>query len=62
MVEPVRADALRIGRQTDRMPKLLVPFQFTQEKSALDYLTGLNRYQFLRHLSAFADVGNVGFF
>lgn len=42
--------------QTDQMPKLLVPFQFTREKSALDYLTGLNRYQFLRHLSEFAEL------
>ena len=47
--------------QTDRMPKLLVPFQFTQEKSALDYLTGLNRYQFLRHLSEFAELETLVF-
>ena len=47
--------------QTDRMPKLLVPFQFTREKSALDYLTGLNRYQFLRHLSAFAELETLAF-
>ncbi|RKU24276.1 hypothetical protein C6503_01235 [Candidatus Poribacteria bacterium] len=49
------------GNQTDRMPKLLVPFQFTREKSALDYLTGLNRYQFLRHLSAFAELETLAF-
>ena len=60
MVEPV--GPMRANReQTDRMPKLLVPFQFTQEKSALDYLTGLNRYQFLRHLSAFADLETLAF-
>ena len=47
--------------QTDRMPKLLVPFQFTQEKSTLEYLTGLNRYQFLRHLSAFAELETLAF-
>ena len=47
--------------QTDRIPKLLVPFQFTREKSALDYLTGLNRYQFLRHLSAFAELETLAF-
>lgn len=54
---PMRAN----WEQTDRMPKLLVPFQFTQEKSALDYLTGLNRYQFLRHLSAFAALETLAF-
>ena len=47
--------------QTDRMPKLLVPFQFTTEKSALDYLTGLNRYQFLRHLSEFVELETLVF-
>ena len=47
--------------QTDRMPKLLVPFHFTQEKSALGYLTGLNRYQFLRHLSEFAELETLAF-
>ena len=34
-----------------RSPKLLVPFHFTQEKSALDYSTNLNRYQLLTHLA-----------
>ena len=47
--------------QTDGIPKLLVPFQFTREKSALDYLTGLNRYQFLRHLSASAELETLAF-
>ena len=56
-IAPMRAN----GKQTDRMPKLLVPFHFTQEKSALDYLTGLNRYQFLRHLSAFAELETLAF-
>ena len=47
--------------QSDRMPKVLVPFQFTHEKSALGYLTGLNRYQFLKHLSAFAELETLAF-
>ena len=47
--------------QTDRVPKLLVPFHFTQEKSALDYLIGLNRYQFLRCLSEFAALETLVF-
>ena len=60
IVEPMVP--MRVHRQqTDRMPKLLVPFQFTQEKTALDYLTGLNRYQFLRHLSEFADLETLLF-
>ena len=60
IVDPV-APRIANGRQTDGMPKLLVPFQFTEEKSALDYFTGLNRYQFLRHLSAFADLETLAF-
>lgn len=49
------------GKETDRMPKLLVPFHFTKEKSALDYFTGLNRYQFLTHLSEFAELETLAF-
>ena len=56
-VEPTRVK----GKQTDRMPKLLVPFHFTNEKSALGYLTGLNRYQFLKHLAAFAELETLAF-
>ena len=56
-IAPMRANR----KQTDGIPKLLVPFQFTREKSALDYLTGLNRYQFLRHLSAFAALETLAF-
>lgn len=60
IVEPV-APARVKDEQTDRMPKLLVPFHFTNEKTALDYLTGLNRYQFLRHLAAFAELETLAF-
>lgn len=60
IVEPI-APMHANRKQTDRMPKLLVPFHFTQEKSALDYLTGLNRYQFLRHLSEFAELETLVF-
>ena len=56
-VEPTRVK----DEQTDRMPKLLVPFHFTNEKSALDYLTGLNRYQFLKHLAEFAELETLAF-
>lgn len=60
IVEPIEP-RIANKRQIDGMPKVLVPFHFTQEKSALDYLTGLNRYQFLRHLSAFADLETLFF-
>ena len=48
-------------QETERLPKVLVPFHFTNEKSALSYVTGLNRYLFLRHLSAFAELETLAF-
>ena len=45
----------------DRKPKLLVPFHFAKEKSALDYVTNLNRYQFLTHLAEFAELETLAF-
>ncbi|MDE0018892.1 MAG: glycosyltransferase [Candidatus Poribacteria bacterium] len=45
----------------DRKPKLLVPFHFTKEKSALGYVTSLNRYQSLRRLAEFADLETLAF-
>ena len=45
----------------NQKPKILVPFHFTKEKSALDYFTGLNRYQFLTHLSEFAELETLAF-
>ncbi len=60
IVDPVAPTRVKDG-QTDRMPKLLVPFHFTNEKTALDYLTGLNRYQFLKHLAAFAELETLAF-
>ena len=45
----------------NRQPKLLVPFHFTKEKLALDYLTNLNRYQSLRHLAEFAELETLSF-
>ncbi len=60
IVEPVEPMAAN-GKQTDRMPKVLVPFHFTKEKSTLDYLTNLNRYQFLTHLAEFAELETLAF-
>ena len=45
----------------DQKLKILVPFHFTKEKSALDYLTNLNRYQLLTHLAEFAELGTLAF-
>jgi len=45
----------------ERKPTLLVPFHFTKEKSALDYVTNLNRYQFLTHLAEFAELETFAF-
>ena len=56
-VEPTVAH----GQQRDQKPKILVPFHFTGEKSSLDYLTNLNRYQFLTHLAAFAELETLSF-
>ena len=56
-VEPTVAH----GQQRDEKPKILVPFHFTGEKSSLDYLTNLNRYQFLTHLAAFAELETLSF-
>ena len=46
---------------TDRKSKLLVPFHFTKEKLALDYITNLNRYQSLKHLAEFAELETLAF-
>ena len=45
----------------NRPPKVLVPFNFTKEKSALDYVTNLNRYQFLTHLAELAELETLAF-
>ena len=56
-VEPTAAH----WQQRDQKPKVLVPFHFTAEKPSLDYLTNLNRYQFLTHLAAFAELEALAF-
>ena len=56
-VEPTAAH----WQQRDQKPKVLVPFHFTAEKPSLDYLTNLNRYQFLTHLAGFAELETLTF-
>ncbi|MCE2416666.1 glycosyltransferase family 4 protein, partial [Candidatus Poribacteria bacterium] len=45
----------------NRKPKLLVPFHFTKEKTSLDYVTNLNRYQLLIHLAKAAELETLTF-
>ena len=48
-------------KQEDRKPKLLVPFHFAKEKTSLDYITNLNRYQLLIHLAKAATLETLTF-
>ena len=48
-------------KQTQRKPKLLVPFHFAQEESSHDFITNLNRYQMLTHLAKFAVLETLKF-
>ena len=48
-------------KQENRRPKLLVPFHFTKEKTSLDYLTNLNRYQLLIHLAKAVELETLTF-
>ena len=46
---------------TGRHSKLLVPFDFTQEKSVLDHTANLKRYQLLTHLTKYAELETLTF-
>ena len=46
---------------TSRKPKVLVPFHFMKEQSTVGYLTNLNRYRFLTHLAAVAELETFAF-
>ena len=46
---------------TTRKPKVLVPFHFMKEQSTVGYLTNLNRYRFLTHLAAVAELETFAF-
>ena len=46
---------------TNRKPKVLVPFHFMKEQSTVGYLTNLNRYRFLTHLAAVAELETFAF-
>ncbi|MCY3739818.1 MAG: hypothetical protein OXH00_02225 [Candidatus Poribacteria bacterium] len=42
--------------ETERYPKVLVPFDFAQEKLSLDHVANLKRYQLLTHLTKYAEL------
>ncbi len=48
-------------KRENRKPKLLVPFHFTKEKTSLDYITNLNRYQLLTNLTQVTDLETLTF-
>lgn len=45
-----------VGASGNTHPKLLVPFDFAQEKSVLDHAANLKRYQLLTHLTKYAEL------
>ena len=45
----------------DRKLKVLVPFEFTEEKSSLDYITHLNRFHLLTALAESTALETLGF-
>ncbi len=64
LLRPIEPIAHEVGfdlPETNSNPKLLVPFHFTNEKGAFDYITNLNRYQFLMHLGQFAALETFQF-
>ena len=50
-----------VGAVSNAPPKLLVPFDFAQEKSALDHAANLKRYQLLTHLTKYAELETLTF-
>ena len=60
VVKPV-ARAIANPERMNGKPKLMIPFHFTREKSALDYGTNLNRYHLLTHLAKFAELETLTF-
>lgn len=64
LLRPIEATVQEpAARQQQPHPKrrLLTPFQFAAEKTSLDYVTNLNRYQLLTHLAKVAEVETLTF-
>ena len=50
-----------VGAGGNTHPKLLIPFDFAQEKSVLDHAANLKRYQLLTHLTKYAELETLTF-
>ena len=60
-IDEVTSQPVPDWKRAKRKPRLLVPFYFTKEKASLDYITNLNRYEFLTHLAKFAALETLIF-
>ena len=58
---PNAASKANISEQIDSKLKVLVPFNFTKEKSSVDYITNLNRYQLLTAIAQSVELETFGF-
>ena len=58
---PTSAKKSNALQPIDRKLKVLVPFEFTQEKSSLDYITHLNRFHLLTALAESTALETLGF-
>lgn len=58
---PTSAKKPNALQPTDRKPKILVPFEFTQEESSFDYITHLNRFHLLTALAESTALETLGF-
>ena len=58
---PNSASKSNVLEPIDSKLKVLVPFNFTKEKSPVDYITNLNRYQLLTAVAQAAELETFGF-
>ena len=58
---PTSANKPNALQPVDRKLKVLVPFEFTEEKSSLDYITPLNRFHLLTALAESTALETLGF-
>ena len=61
LLSPTVAAAALPGAGGNRHPKVLVPFDFTQEKLVLDHAANLKRYQLLTHLTKHVELETFNF-
>ena len=61
LLSPTVAAAALPSTGGNRHPKVLVPFDFTQEKLVLDHAANLKRYQLLTHLTKHVELETFNF-